>query len=152
MIEKGDDLLARASGEPLLLAVSEALPVPGSTRARGRRCRSTRHGSSSGCCSATDFDLVHVHEPFGPSLSSSALRYSRALERRHASTRPTERLIVTQVTRKLVELLFGRLDARMASFQVTADLLTRHFPAEYRRADAPAPTLTGVRAIPAPRP
>ena len=43
------------------------------------------------------------------------LRHSRALNvgTFHA---PTERLVATQVTKKLIELIFGRLDARLASF------------------------------------
>src|SRR5206468_11985074 len=44
---------------------------------------------------------------------------------------PAERVVSTQVTRKLVQLLFGRLDHRLASFQATADLLERHFPGDY---------------------
>jgi hypothetical protein len=87
-------------------------------------------------------DIVHVHEPFAPSASSSALRYSRALNvgSFHA---PTERLLSTQFTRPLSRLLFGRLDARIASYGATRDLLSRYFPGEYRivvpGADAGAP-------------
>jgi glycosyltransferase involved in cell wall biosynthesis len=76
-------------------------------------------------------DFVHVHEPFGPSTASVALRHSRALNvgSFHA---PTERLLATQVARRVVELFFGRIDARTASFEATARLLRAHFPADYR--------------------
>lgn len=79
----------------------------------------------------TAFDLVHVHEPWAPSASSVALRHSHALNvgTFHA---PTERVLSTQVARKFVELFFGRLDARTASFHATAELMRRFFPAAYR--------------------
>jgi predicted metal-dependent phosphoesterase TrpH len=72
-----------------------------------------------------------VHEPFAPSAASVALRHSRALNvgSFHA---PTERVLSTQVARRFVELFFGRLDARTASFRATEDLLERYFPARYR--------------------
>src|SRR5919198_1500045 len=78
----------------------------------------------------TALDVCHVHEPWAPSVSSVALRTSRTLNvgTFHA---PAERLIATQVARKLVELVYGRLDARLASFDATRDLLMRAFPAEY---------------------
>jgi predicted metal-dependent phosphoesterase TrpH len=77
------------------------------------------------------FDFVHVHEPFAPSASSAALRHSRALNvgTFHSAT---ERVLSTQVARRLVTLLFGRLDGRTASWAVTRDLLTRYFPGDYR--------------------
>jgi predicted metal-dependent phosphoesterase TrpH/glycosyltransferase involved in cell wall biosynthesis len=76
-------------------------------------------------------DFVHVHEPFAPSASSVALRHSRALNvgSFHA---PTERVLSTQVARRFVELFFGRLDARTASFGATQELMERFFPARYR--------------------
>ena len=81
--------------------------------------------------SVLPLDFVHVHEPFAPSTASAALRHSRALNIAsfHA---PTERLMSTQVARRFVELFFGRLDARIASYDATAALMASHFPAEYR--------------------
>src|SRR5215203_180695 len=78
-----------------------------------------------------ELDFVHVHEPFAPSASSAALRHSRALNvgTFHATT---ERFVSTQVARRMVELLFGRLDGRTASFAATRDLVERYFPGEYR--------------------
>jgi predicted metal-dependent phosphoesterase TrpH/glycosyltransferase involved in cell wall biosynthesis len=78
-----------------------------------------------------ELDFVHVHEPFAPSASSAALRHSHALNvgTFHATT---ERFVSTQVARRVVELLFGRLDGRTASFAATRDLVERYFPGDYR--------------------
>jgi glycosyltransferase involved in cell wall biosynthesis len=78
----------------------------------------------------TELDFVHVHEPFAPSTSSAALRHSRALNvgTFHSTT---ERFVSTQVARRMVELLFGRLDGRTASFAATRDLIARYFPGDY---------------------
>ena len=77
-----------------------------------------------------ELDFVHVHEPFAPSAASAALRHSHALNvgTFHATT---ERFVSTQMARKVVELLFGRLDGRAASFAATRDLIARYFPGEY---------------------
>ncbi len=80
--------------------------------------------------SLAPLDFVHVHEPFAPSASSTALRQSRALNVGSFHS-PTERVLSTQVARRVTELFFGRLDARTASFEVTRDLLNRFFPGEY---------------------
>jgi glycosyltransferase involved in cell wall biosynthesis len=79
----------------------------------------------------TELDFVHVHEPFAPSASSAALRHSRALNvgTFHSTT---ERFVSTQVGRRVVELLFGRLDGRTASFAATRDMIERYFPGDYR--------------------
>jgi predicted metal-dependent phosphoesterase TrpH len=81
--------------------------------------------------SETEFDIVHVHDPFAPSVSSAALRHSYSLNVAtfHA---PQERVLSTQVARPLVEIFFGRLDARTVSAQQTAALLEAYFPADYQ--------------------
>jgi glycosyltransferase involved in cell wall biosynthesis len=78
-----------------------------------------------------ELDFVHVHEPFAPSASSAALRHSHALNvgTFHSTT---ERFVSTQVARRVVELLFGRLDGRTTSFAATRDLIERYFPGDYR--------------------
>src|ERR1019366_7041386 len=81
--------------------------------------------------SVLPLDFVHVHEPFAPSTASAALRHSRALNI-GSFHEPTERLLSTQVARRYVELFFGRLDARVASYAATAAVMESHFPAEYR--------------------
>jgi len=75
-------------------------------------------------------DFVHVHEPFAPSAASAALRHSRTLNvgTFHAAN---ERFLSTQVARRVVQLLFGRLDARTVSSVATRDLVERFFPGQY---------------------
>jgi predicted metal-dependent phosphoesterase TrpH/glycosyltransferase involved in cell wall biosynthesis len=77
-----------------------------------------------------ELDFVHVHEPFAPSAASAALRHSHALNvgTFHSTT---ERFVSTQVARKVVELLFGRLDGRATSYAATRDLIERYFPGHY---------------------
>ncbi len=78
-----------------------------------------------------ELDFVHVHEPFAPSAANAALRHSRTLNvgSFHA---PTERLLSTLLGRRFVATFFGRLDLRTASHPATAELMQRHFPADYR--------------------
>ena len=127
-LRRGDDLLA--GGEPRVLAVGEVL---GDLLVPRRRAALPIDVSRTieQLMDTLPLDVVHVHEPFAPSVSSAALRHSRALSvgTFHA---PTERVVSTQVARKVVELVFGRLDARLASHRATAELMARFFPAEYR--------------------
>ena len=75
-------------------------------------------------------DIVHVHDPFAPSAPSAALRHSFSL---NVATfhDPRERVLATQVARPLVEIFFGRIDARTVMRPETAQLLVRFFPADY---------------------
>jgi predicted metal-dependent phosphoesterase TrpH/glycosyltransferase involved in cell wall biosynthesis len=123
-----------APGEVTQLAVGEVLPVPGGgAGGDGRRRPAVPIDVArtvEELLATSAFDICHVHEPFAPSVSSVALRHSRALNvgTFHA---PAERVVATQVARKLVTLVFGRLDARHAAFEATATLLNRFFPASY---------------------
>jgi glycosyltransferase involved in cell wall biosynthesis len=92
-----------------------------------------------------ELDFLHVHEPFAPSASSAALRHSHALNvgTFHSTT---ERFVSTQMARKVVELLFGRLDGRAATFAATRDLIERYFPGEYRVIHPGADTSARVEA------
>ncbi len=85
-----------------------------------------------------EFDVVHVHEPFAPRVSSTALRnsYSLNVATFHA---PQERVLSTQVARPLVEILFGRLDARTVASPATGQLLERYFPAGYELVEPAGP-------------
>jgi glycosyltransferase involved in cell wall biosynthesis len=115
-------------GEVRVLAVGEALPpLPGRRRAA---LPIDVARTISDLLDPAALDLCHVHEPFAPSVASTALRHSRALNvgTFHA---PTERVVATQVARKVVQLVFGRLDARTATSHATAELLQRFFPGEY---------------------
>jgi predicted metal-dependent phosphoesterase TrpH/glycosyltransferase involved in cell wall biosynthesis len=115
-------------GEPLVLAVGEALPpLPGRRRAA---LPIDVARTISELFDRAALDLCHVHEPFAPSVASTALRHSRALNV-GSFHGPTERVVATQVARKVVQLVFGRLDARTATFRATAELLQRFFPGEY---------------------
>ena len=42
---------------------------------------------------------------------------------------------LSSLARKLVALIFGRLDARQATTETTAELMNRYFPAEYELAE-----------------
>ncbi|MBJ7329535.1 MAG: PHP domain-containing protein [Solirubrobacteraceae bacterium] len=136
-------LLPAPGDAPRLLAIGELLPEVTAGRRRAAvpvdvtRAIEQLHESLA-------LDICHVHEPFAPSVSSAALRHSRALNvgTFHA---PTERLVSTQLARRVVELVFGRLDTRLASYNATAQLMERFFPAQYR-------TLNPGAVVPEPRP
>jgi len=84
-----------------------------------------------------DLDIVHVHDPFAPSAPSAALRHSYSL---NVATfhDPRERVLATQVARPLVEIFFGRIDARTVTRPETAELVERFFPAGYEQLDGVA--------------
>ena len=125
-----ESLLGRADSGPVVLGVGEVLPfAPARRRAASLPVDVAR--TIEEALGELAVDVVHVHEPFAPSAASVALRHSRALNvgSFHA---PTERLLSTQLTRPLSRLLFGRLDARIASYGATRDLIQGYFPGEYR--------------------
>ncbi len=144
-IEDPAQLLPEPGSPPGVLSVGDALPdLPGSTR-RVPALPVDVSRTIEDLLTMLPLDICHVHEPFAPSTSSAALRYSRALNVGTFHT-PTERLLSTQVARRVVQLVLGRLDARTASYEATRDLMQRFFPAEYRvvlpGADAPTPRTT----------
>ena len=132
-IAAGEDL--GPFGAVTVLPVAEAIAGGTSGESRGRRASLpidvTR--TIEQLFDREDLDLCHVHDPFAPSLPSAALRHSRVLNvgTFHA---PTERLVATQLARKLVALVFGRLDVRQATTAATAELMRRYFPAPYELA------------------
>jgi glycosyltransferase involved in cell wall biosynthesis len=124
-------LLPERGAPPRVLAVGDALPdMPGGRR-RAPALPVDVSRTIEDLLTILPLDVCHVHEPFAPSTSSAALRHSRALNvgTFHA---PTERLLSTQVARKVVQLVLGRLDARTASFAATRELMQRYFSADYR--------------------
>jgi predicted metal-dependent phosphoesterase TrpH/glycosyltransferase involved in cell wall biosynthesis len=123
-------LLERADGEPLVLGVGEVLPFS-PTRRRAASLPIDVARTIEEALGSLPLDIVHVHEPFAPSASSVALRQSRGLNV-GSFHGPTERILSTQLTRPLSRLLFSRLDARIASYGATRDLLQRFFPGDYR--------------------
>jgi glycosyltransferase involved in cell wall biosynthesis len=117
-------------GTPRVLGVGEVIALA-ATRRRAASVPIDVARTIEAALSTAPLDVVHVHEPWAPSTASAALRHSPALNvgTFHA---PTERVLSTQVARRVVSLLFGRLDARVASYRATCDLLRRFFPGEYR--------------------
>jgi hypothetical protein len=118
-------------GEPRVIAVGEVLDVTSGARRRTAALPIDVARTVEELLTTVELDFVHVHEPFAPSTSNAALRHSRALNVAtfHASS---ERLLSTLVARRFVESFFGRLDARTATLPATVELMSRHFPADYR--------------------
>jgi predicted metal-dependent phosphoesterase TrpH/glycosyltransferase involved in cell wall biosynthesis len=114
-----------------VLAVGQSLPVGSSRRSRPVSLPIDVSRTIEELLENVQLDFVHVHEPFAPSAASAALRHSRALNVGTFHS-PTERLLSTGPGRKIVDLLFGRLDGRSASFEVTRELVQRYFPGDYR--------------------
>jgi glycosyltransferase involved in cell wall biosynthesis len=129
LIRSGE--LFGAEGVVRVLGVGELLPLAGARRGAMPAPPLDISRTIEEALSTAPPDFVHVHEPFAPSAASVALRHSRSLNvgSFHA---PAERVLSTQVARRFVELFFGRLDARTASFEATRDLMQRVFPADYR--------------------
>ncbi len=120
--------------------------VSGELERRGHRVRVAGVGDQvKRLLRSSTVDIVHVHDPFAPRVSSNALRHSSALNVAtfHA---PQERVLSTQVARPLVEVFFGRLDARTVTSQETGSLLERYFPAEYELVE-PASAERGWAAV-----
>jgi glycosyltransferase involved in cell wall biosynthesis len=122
-------LIERAASGPVVLGVGAVLSFA-PTRRRAPSlpidvARTIEEGLAE-----LPLDVVHVHEPFAPSAASAALRHSHALNvgSFHA---PTERVLSTQLARPLARLLYGRLDARIASYRATRDLIQGYFPGQY---------------------
>ncbi|MDQ3851121.1 MAG: glycosyltransferase, partial [Actinomycetota bacterium] len=124
-------LLPEPGAPPRVLAVGEVLPDLVGGRRRVPTLPVDVSRTIEDLLTVLPLDVCHVHEPFAPSTASAALRHSRALNVGTFHS-PTERLLSTQVARKVVELVFGRLDARTASFAAIRDLMCRYFPADYR--------------------
>ncbi len=122
-------LLEESDGQVRVLGVGEVLSfAPARRRAASLPVDVAR--TIEEALAALALDIVDVHEPFAPSASSAALRHSRALNVGSFHS-PTERILSTQVAGPLSRLLFGRMDARIASYAATRNLLQRFFPGEY---------------------
>jgi predicted metal-dependent phosphoesterase TrpH/glycosyltransferase involved in cell wall biosynthesis len=130
LAEDPDSVFA-SDGCAQVLAVGQSLPFPPTRRGGTVSLPLDVSRTLDDLLDRAPLDFVHVHEPFAPSASSAALRHSRALNvgTFHAAT---ERIVSTQVARRFVELFFGRLDGRTASFHATAEIVGRYFPGDYR--------------------
>ena len=117
-------------GGPPVIAVGQGVAIPGGPRPRTATVPLDLSRTLERLLAGIEFDIVHVHDPFAPGASSIALRHSHSLNvgTFHA---PTERLLSTQVARPLVEIFFGRLDARAAASEATRALIDRYFPGSY---------------------
>src|SRR3954451_21655037 len=122
-VSKDPDSLFKQPGCAQLLAIGQSLPA-----GRGRAVSVPVDVSRAmeDLLQKADLDFVHVHEPFAPSAASAALRHSHALTV-GPSHAPTDRAFPPQLPRRLVELLFGRLDGRTASSRASRDLVARYF-------------------------
>ncbi len=173
LVDAPQGLLPAPGAAPAVLAVGSApassAALPGAARAPALAVDVTR--TVEDVLTTLPLDLVHVHEPFGPSISTAALRHSRTL---NVGTfhLPAERFIAGMgggpaIGRKRSERLLGRLDDRLATSATTAALVARSFPlnrgyaprvpppADLDRDPAPRTTPdvpTGTEAEPTPRP
>jgi predicted metal-dependent phosphoesterase TrpH/glycosyltransferase involved in cell wall biosynthesis len=123
------DALFRPGEEPRVLSMGGGVKIP---RAGKRQAPvSVDMGNRvEALLGSGRFDIVHVHDPFVPGFSSTALRHSFSL---NVGTfhETEERPFATQFARPLLEIFFGRLDARTASSRTSAKLLNRYFPGSY---------------------
>jgi glycosyltransferase involved in cell wall biosynthesis/predicted metal-dependent phosphoesterase TrpH len=78
-----------------------------------------------------DLDLLHLHEPFAPSLGWTALRHAKCplVATFHANS---ERLTQYWLTRPIFERFFASFDAVIATSQAARDTAARTFPGDYR--------------------
>lgn len=76
------------------------------------------------------FDVLHVHEPYPPSLSFTALRLAHcpAVATFHTAG---ERFLSYQLMRPVVERFFARLDGRICTSNNTRRMVSSYFPGEY---------------------
>jgi predicted metal-dependent phosphoesterase TrpH/glycosyltransferase involved in cell wall biosynthesis len=123
---------ARAGGDggPAVLALGSGIPMPRGSRPPAAPLPLDATRGLEALLGGVEFDIVHVHDPFAPSLSSAALRHSHSLNV-GSFHEPSERTLSTQVARPLVEIFLGRLDARTVSCRATAELMERFFPGAY---------------------
>ncbi len=123
---------ARAGGDhgPAVLAVGPSLAMPRGPGPRPAPVPIDLSRPLDELLGAVGLDIVHVHDPFAPSAASVALRHSRSLNV-GSFHEPSERVLSTQVARPLVEVFFGRLDARTVSTRTTSGLMERYFPGTY---------------------
>ena len=66
-------------GGPRVIAMGSAIPLPRGPKPRIAPLPVDVNRRLESFLAAVELDLVHVHDPFAPSLSSAALRHSRTL-------------------------------------------------------------------------
>lgn len=129
----GVEIMAPASEEePEIFAAGRTVGIPynGSV---ARLCLSRRAGALiKRRLERGDLDLVHIHEPFSPSVSLLTLRHARVpvVATFHASA---ERSLAYQVARPLLRPLAGKIAVRIAVSGAAERLAGAYFPGEFRR-------------------
>jgi PHP domain/Glycosyltransferase Family 4 len=119
--EKPQSLLeGTAGGVPRVFAIGEVLDVPSAVSRRPRALPVDVARTLEELLGGTPLDFVHVHDPFAPSASSTALRYSRALNV-GSFHELGERLLSVTLTRRFTESFLARLDARIEGGAGTVD-------------------------------
>jgi predicted metal-dependent phosphoesterase TrpH/glycosyltransferase involved in cell wall biosynthesis len=141
LVRESRELVRRVANDPdglwaepgcaRVVAVGQGLPFPPTRRGSSASLPLDLSRTLEDLLEGAELDFVHVHEPFAPSASSAALRHSRSLNVASFHS-ATERLLATQLGRRLTELRFGRLDGRTANFAATAEIMGRYFPGDYR--------------------
>jgi predicted metal-dependent phosphoesterase TrpH/glycosyltransferase involved in cell wall biosynthesis len=141
LVRESRELVRRVADDPQglwaepgcarVVAVGQGLPFPPTRRGSSASLPLDLSRTLEDLLEGAELDFVHVHEPFAPSASSAALRHSRSLNVASFHS-ATERLLATQLGRRLTELRFARLDGRTAAFAATAELMGRYFPGDYR--------------------
>ena len=123
------DRLHRPGDEPLVLSMG-GVPVPRGSGKRPAPVSVDVGRRIERLLGAAKPDIVHVHDPFVPGFSSTALRHSFSL---NVGTfhETAERPFATLVARPFLEVFFGRLDARTATSLSVAGLIDRFFPGSY---------------------
>lgn len=78
-----------------------------------------------------DLDILHLHEPFVPSLGWTALRHANCplVATFHANS---ERFLSYWITRPIFQRFFEAFDGVIAVSPVARDTAARYFPGEYR--------------------
>ncbi|MGH2879609.1 MAG: PHP domain-containing protein [Solirubrobacteraceae bacterium] len=146
----GSLLSGSDSGEPRVIAVGEVLDMPIATH----ESRRARVGALPVDVARTleellgrmPLDFVHVHDPLPPSASSTALRYSRALNVGSFYS-PLSREPATALGRRFSESLLGRLDARIEAREQSADELERLYTDLAKRRHSPPEDLALRRRL-----
>ena len=140
LVRESRRLIRSAAGNPdalfledraRVIAVGQSVPVPPARRGGSVSLPLDGARTIERLLAELSLDVLHVHEPFAPSASATALRHSLALNVGTFHS-PTERVLSTQVARRFTELFFGRLDARTAIFDVTRGLVSSFFPGDYQ--------------------
>jgi hypothetical protein len=75
----GSGMRVAGDGTPPVLALGAGIPMPLGPRPRAAPLPVDVSRRLDGLLGGVELDVVHVHDPFAPSLASAALRHSRSL-------------------------------------------------------------------------